>query len=219
MPNEDKVIETTPEEVFDDKTSEKNEDVLADIPDEEDKPEEGPKEKEKPKSSYEAQKAKYRERALKAEARIEELERRVKDKEQPPQPDDERERAAREFIKRTAREALEEAEHERKSAEDKIVREFEDALEETLEEYPELTENKVLDVIEEFEDEFAGMPSESVLKASVKIIQKREESKKPAMPKASRASEKVEKAPKSVDDSGKSMWEIAQEVIKDLRNR
>lgn len=214
MENE-QIIETN-ENLEEDKTSEKNEDVLEGIPDGDEEFSKEDKKEEKKKSSAEVQKAKYREKWATEKAERERLEKLLEESKKEKPPDDEREKAAQEYIRKQAREEYKELLAEQKKEEEKAVKQFQEALDDALEANSDFTESAILDVVEEFESEFSGMQAHSVVKAAVKILQKRSE-EKPKMPKPKGGSEKI--ATKKSDDSQKSMWQIAQETIAEYKTK
>lgn len=168
--------------------------------------EEGKNEGESDKPKYDrsetAQKAKYREKYLKAK---EELEKVRKANEKPSEDIDEKEKAARDYIKKQAREAYQEILAEKETEERRVIEEFDEKMDSLLEENPDLTKAGVLEIIEEFKVE---------PEVAISILNKYREGgkSKPKMPSPRRGLSTTPK--ENPDDSGKSMWQIAQEVIK-----
>lgn len=183
----------------------KNEFDLDDIPNEEE-----PLEKEKPDRSEVAQKIKWRDRAKEWQKRNEELEAKMRDSdtrvEQKGELDD-KEKAARAFIRNEARQVMEEIRKAEKEEVAKSEREFKDKIDEIIDDNPEITEQELLDAIEEFE-----VTPETALKI---LLRDKKEKPKPKMPKPrQQGSDKKDDKP---DDKGKDMWQIAREVKDSLK--
>ena len=196
--------------VVEDKTSPNEEDPFADLPDEDEPLEK--KEPEKVDRSEVAQKIKYREKFQTAQARIDELEKQIQSsqKKGTPDADNEKELAAQRYIRNQALEAIKDYEQQKKADEDKALKKFQDQLDEVLEDNPDFTEQQLLDICEEFEVE---------PKIAIKILKKTSEqkTKKPSLPSSRRGSPEGVTVEKAVDDSGKSLYHIAQEVKNALR--
>ena len=134
-------------------------------------------------------------------------------------PQDDKEKAAKSYIENVIKEVL----SKEKQEEDKAVTEFEDTLNKTLEDNPDVKESSVLDIIEEYEDELSGLPPEKIVTTAIKIAKKQQEfgieKPKPRMPTSRRASPNVEATPKKETDvKDKTMWQLAQEAISEMRN-
>lgn len=167
-----------------------------------DKTGENEEEDDKPNKAEIAQKIKYREKYLKTK---EELEKVRKANEKPSEDIDEKEKAARDYIKKQAREAYQEILLEKESEEKRAIEEFDEKMDSLLEENPDLTKAEVLEIIEEFKVE---------PEVAISILNKYREGGKPK-PKMPSPRRGISTTPKEKpDDSGKSMWQIAQEIIK-----
>lgn len=201
-----------------DKTSDEKNEIkkeLDGLPSEDDL--EGKKEPDKKVDRSEiAQKIKYREQLKetraeleKANDRIAELESRIGTTSE--RPNDEKELAAQKYIRDLAHKEAEAIFVEREKKEKDEVRAFEESVDEVLEDNPELSKDKLLEVIEEF-DVSPEM--------AVKILQKFEEKssdKKPKMPSSKRGS--INPPAKKTDDRGKSMYDIARELGSELKQK
>lgn len=177
---------------------------------EEDKPEENESE-EKPKRSDIAQKIKYREKYQEASSKVSKLETELAElKGMVKKPADDAEARAQEYIRSQAKAVYEELLNARKSEEEKVTRQFEEKVEAVLEENPDISEEELLDAIEEYEVE----PN-----IALKILKKTATAKKekPKMPQAKRASAEGESEKDRPDDSKKTMWQILQEESKKLK--
>lgn len=206
--------EQTPNEsgisLEEDKTSQVNEDLLAGIPEEGE--EEEKEAEEKKEQSEAAQKKHYREKFLKSQTKIRELEAKIEALSQKDQSTEveERELAAQRYIREQARKEYENILAEQKAAEEKALEAFEERLEAVLDEHSEFTEDQILDICEEYEVE---------PEIAVKILTRsQEQKKKPELPKPKRASTEV-KSVKKADDKGKTMYQIAREIIDGLKER
>jgi len=175
----------------------------------EDEPEEGSEEESKDKPSNRksaiAQKKYWREKAKNASTKVQELEDELtKLKGAVKKPDDDKERAAQDYIRQQARETYKELQLEKAKEEAKELATFEDQVQTLLDDNPDVAEDELLDTIEEYEVE---------PKTALRILQKQNKDpkeKKPNMPKAKRASASDEDKAKP-DDSKKSMWDILKE--------
>lgn len=199
-----------------DKSSEKNEDMLADIPneDDDDAPAKNDDGEDKPKvdRSEVAQKIKWREKARTLQSELkslkEQFDTKLKDLETRKgdgTPDD-KERAALEFIRKQAELVFEEKQKLREAEENAVVREFEDAVDGILEDNSDVQESELLDVIEEFSVE----PD-----VALKILRKTQEKMKdkPKMPAAKRGSPQVKtEKPTEKSDKPKDFWAIARQA-------
>lgn len=173
------------------------------------------KEEKKVDHSEVAQKIKYREKLretreelAQANEKIAALEQRIGTSSE--KSGDEKELAAQKYIRDLARIEAEKILKEREDKEAKEVRDFEESVDNVLDDNPEITRNRLLEVIEEFDvsPEIAA-----------KIIQKASENteKKPKMPAPKRGS--TGGSPKKVDDKGKSFFEVAREVISEYKDK
>ena len=213
MPDETPV--SSPEVPEADKIALTNEDeFLKDFPSEDGEPKEeippSPKEgEEKVDKSEVAQKVHWREKYFKAKEELDKL--------NYPQPDanressdagvDDKEKAAREYIRKLAREEADAAYKEREAQETKVFEEFQDRLNQTLEDNPDITEADLLNTIEEFEVQ---------PEVAVRIMKRSQEARvpKPRMPAPRRSSPSPSAPVTKPDDSQKSMWQIAQEEVR-----
>jgi hypothetical protein len=234
MPNENDGSASTESEA-EDKTS-KNE-ILAGIPSEgeeldgipaegedeksEEKPEpkkEEAKKDSKPSSVY--QKERWRDRAKEAEIKVEQLSTQITqlleaNKGHTP-PDDATEKAAQDYIDKRIDSLLIKREEAKKNQERIKVKEFENELEEILEEYPDFTEKQIMDICEE--DDVKPRHAARILKRLEDIQSKSKP--KPKMPLPKRGATEIS-TPKSEDKKGggkKDLWEIAKEAKEMLKN-
>ena len=195
---EETIIADDEEVIEEDKTSE------------EDKPEEN--EEEKTKRSDIAQKIKYREKYQEASSKVSKLETELaelKGMVKKPAVGDDAEARAQEYIRSQAKAVYEELLNARKSEEERTTRQFEEKVEAVLEENPDISEEELLDAIEEYEVE---------PKIALKILRKSSVKKeKPKMPQSKRASTEGEPEKGKADDSKKTMWQILQEEAKKLK--
>ena len=207
----DKEVESTKDskDLVDDKTSYENEDILAGIPDEDE--EEKEEEEKKPDRSEIAQKIKWREKYNKAKEELDSLKEKPNPTEEDKEVIDDKEKKAKEYLSNFFKQEYKKVQAEEKEAEARALRDFEDKVDATLEDNPDITENDLLDVIEEYEVE---------PEVAVKILKKYKETEgkpKPKLPAPKRGSPSAPK-PKT-DDSDKSMHDVAQEVIKEMREK
>lgn len=189
------------------------EDKTSEEKNEEDKEEEKP-EKEKPDRSDIAQKIKYREKYQKASTKVQELEAELSklkgmDKDIGKKPADDAEARAQAYIRSQAQEVFEQLQSARKAEEEKVTRQFEEKVEEILEEHPDISKKDLLDTIEEYE-----VQPDTALKILKKTSTKKE---KPKMPQSKRASTESEPDKGKPDDSKKTMWQILQEESAKLK--
>ena len=178
-----------------------------------DKPEKDQK-PDKPQRSEVIQKAKWRDRALKAEgalgkvetlqAELEQLRSLVK------KPENDQEAKAQEYIREQARNVFKELQETKQKEEAKTTREFEDKVAAVIEENPDVSEEELLEVIEDLE-----LEPEVALKVLRRQTPKKD---KPKMPTAKRGSSESPSAEKR-DDSKKTMWQILQEEVKAVRDK
>ena len=191
------------EESQEEKTSEEE------IEDDSEKKDEEPKNR----RSEIAQKKHWREKAQKSSQRVSELETELETlKSAVKKPDDEKEAAAQEYIRKQARQVFDELQKEKAKDEAKELADFEGKVQDILDENPDVSEEELLDTIEELEVEPA---------VALKILQRQpkgREEKKPRMPTARRASPDGDSG-KKPDDSRKSIFQIAQEEISKLKGK
>jgi len=183
------------------------------IPDEneENEEDEADEDKDKPIKSDIAQKIKYREK-LKAESeKVRKLEADLADiKGMVKKPTDDAEARAQDYIRSQAKAVFDELQSVKKTEEDKITQQFEENIVEILEDNPDISEKELLEIIEDYEVE----PT-----VALKILKKSSTIKKPKpkMPQAKRASASDDNKEK-LDDSTKSMWQIAKEEAEKVKN-
>ena len=164
----------------------------------------------KKKRSEIAQKKHWREKAQKSSSKVTQLETELAElKKAVKKPDDDKEAAAQDYIRNQARQVFEELQKEKAKDEAKQLAEFEEKVEAILDDNPDISEEELLEVVEEFEVTPA---------VALKILKKNSEnkSKKPKMPKARGASPESKK--ELPDDSKKSMFEILKEEREKLKN-
>lgn len=162
-----------------------------------------------------AQKIRWREKYNTAQARIKELEDALKKPVSPKgQTEDEKELAAQKYIQEQARKAYQELIEEKEKQDKQVLADFDDKVDTVLEDNPDITEDELLTVIEEFEVQ---------PEVAVKIIKKAGEQagKKPRLPVSRRGSAGSSDTQKEKPDGAtgeKTMWQLAQEAIKEYRN-
>jgi len=173
---------------------------------------EEPEEKEEVKvdRSEIAQKKKWREKAEKATAEVEALKQEIAKLKTQGQPteDEEKELRAKKYIRDAALEAIEEREKIKSEEKNKAVQKFQNQLDEVLEEYAELTEGQIISACEEFEVE--------PLTAAKILSKQMTAKKKTGLPSAKKGSPEISNKP---DDKGKSIYQIAQEIKNNLKNK
>jgi hypothetical protein len=168
----------------------------------------------KPDKSEIAQKIKYREKWKDASTKVSNLEAELAklkqmDKDIGGKPADDAEARAQKYIRDQAKAVYEDLLNARKADEEKVTRQFEEKVEEILDENPDITEKELLDAIEDFEVE---------PKVALKILRKSSVKKeKPKMPQAKRASADGESDKEKPNDASKSMWQVAREEIAKLK--
>lgn len=202
----------TPE---DDKTSEKNEsdkqgDKKTDL---DDILGENEKDEDKKPNSEVIQKIKYREKYQQVKTELEGIKRELEQFKSSKSngEEDESEKKAKEYIRNQAKEVLMELQNMEKTEEEKIISEFEDKVEAVIDENPEISEEQILDICEEFEVE---------PETAVKIIKKQNGVRaKPKMPSSKRFVSNRNDSESKKEDSGKSIWQIAQEVKSELKKK
>lgn len=158
-----------------------------------------------------AQKKHWRGKAQAASTKVEELTAELETlKSAVKKPDDEKEAAAQEYIRNQAKAVYKELQAEKAKEEAKELAAFEGKVQDVLTENPDVSEEELLDAIEEYEVEPL---------TALKIIQKqsKEKDKKPKMPQARRASPTEDKD--KPDDSKKSIWQIAQDEIAKFKDK
>ena len=170
----------------------------------------------KDKRSAVFQKAKYRERfkaereaRRQTESKIEKLETELSELKK--KPEDANQRAALDLIRKEAREVAEELFASRDKSEKKALAEFEEELDSVLEENPDLSEERLLEIVEDLE---------VTPKIAARIL-KRETKKptKPKLPTPKRGSGETKDRADTSKDKGKSMFQIANEEIKKLKEK
>lgn len=169
-------------------------------------------EKAKSRRSEIAQKKHWREKAQKASSKIKTLEEELESlKKARKVPDDEKERAAQEYIRKQILDVNAELQKQKQLEEAKETNDFEEEVESVLEDNPDMLEEELLNAVEEFE----VSP-----KVAAKILKKQSKApaeKKPKMPQARRAS--PERAGNKPDDSKKTIWQIAQDEIERVKSK
>lgn len=162
----------------------------------------------KDKKSAIAQKKYWREKAKTAEAKaskVEKLETELAElRNAVKKPEDDKEAAAQKYIREQAKSVYQELLKEREKQDAEEQKEFRDTINDLLEDNPDVSEEELLETIEEYE---------VTPKVALKILQRSAEktTKKPKMPQQRKAGgDEPQKAP---DDSKKSMWDIAKEEI------
>lgn len=159
------------------------------------------------------QKIKYRDRAKQAETKVEKLQADLEElRKAVKKPGDEAERKAQEFIRNQATEVYKQLEMEKAKEERKILDEFNDALDDILETNPDIAEDELLDICEEFKVE--PKTALAIIKRGVKG---KEEKPKPRMPQAKRGSGEPSK--KKVDDKGKTFHQISKELAEEAKEK
>lgn len=201
------------EAVFEEPEADKTEDESSEDESENDKKDSEEEGKGKSRRSDIVQKKKWREKAQKASSRVQELETELATlREAVKKPDDDKERAAQEYIRKQARETYTELQLEKAKEESKELAAFEEKVQGILDDNPDVAEDELLDIIEEYEVE----PT-----TALRILQKQSKDpkeKKPKMPQARRASAQADDG-KKPDDSQKSMWQILKEEKNKLLNK
>ncbi|MEB3215556.1 MAG: hypothetical protein VKN72_04735 [Nostocales cyanobacterium 94392] len=195
---EEKSDETPEEDKTSDEDEKKNEEEAAN------------KEVKKP-SSKDYQKIHWRNRARDSEKAVEELKAELeKLKASMHTPTNEQEKRAQDYIREQARSVFQELQTAKKKAEDAAVRELKEKMDIALEDNPDITEEELLEVVEELEVE----PD-----VALKIMRRQEKinKSKPKMPAPKRATPKP--TPEKHDDKEKSLWQIAQEEAEKVRNQ
>lgn len=199
------------EDIEEDKTSIENE---GDEDEEEDKSKDKTEDKSKDelKRSEIAQKIKYRAKYKEASSKVAALEAELakhKDVDLNKKPSDDAEARAQAYIRNLAKEVVQDELKSLKSKEERITQEFEEKVEEVLEENPDITEKELLKVCEDYEVE-----PDKAAKILKRFTTKKE---KPKMPQVKRASTDSELPKEKSEDKGKSMWEIAKDEIAKLK--
>lgn len=194
-----------------DKSNDNSSFSVEDLPDEEEdlgKKDEG--EKPKVEKSEIAQKLKWREKARQFQKQSEDLQKALDELRNQKPASDDKERAAWEVLDKRIEEKLRAALREESSAKDKASLALEERVEETLELHPELKEDELLDAIEEFEVD----PEKA---ARILLRSKPTKKEKPSLPSPKRSSSAA--PAKKADDSKKSLFQIAQDVKKEIQER
>lgn len=178
----------------------------------EDKTKENKEKTSKPEKSVLVQKKIWRERAQKAEKDVDELRADLVElKALVAKPSSEQEQRAQEYIREQARRVFDELKAAEKRAEDEVISELETKVAAVLEENPDVSEEELMEVMEEEE-----VSPEVALKFLRYGVSKKD--KKPKMPKPKQGSASLEDG-KKPDDKGKSFWEIAKDEIDKFKNK
>ena len=100
------------------------------------------------------------------------------------------------------------AREEEKASEKQVERAFQDKLDEALEDNPEFSETEIMDICEEFD---------CTPDRAVKILQRgsKEPKKKPTLPQPKRSIAE----PQKKDDKGKSIFDIANDIKREIREK
>lgn len=195
-----------------DKTSDEKNEVekeIDDLPSEDDLEGDEADEEDSVDSSAIAQKVHWRRKAERLEKELEIAQSQFKVA--PPEaPKDEKQAAAEKFLADFFERKLQEREIAKAREEARALSELELAVTKTLEQNPALSEKDILDAVEEYKVE---------PEVAAKILQKQKDAgvTKPRLPSPKRGSPQAPKKP--IDDTGKSYWQIAQEVISDFRSK
>ena len=200
IPAEDKTLDTKNENL---------EEEIGNLPSEDDLEEDPLEEEGSVDPSVIAQKVHWRRKAERLEKELE-IARNQPGQTPPAAPADEKQAAAEKFLADFFERKLQEREIAKVREEQKTLAEFELSVTKTLEQNPAISENEILDAIEEYNVE---------PEVAAKILQKQKDAgvAKPRLPSPKRGSPRAPKKP--VDDTGKSYWQIAQEVISDFRSK
>ena len=157
-----------------------------------------------------AQKIKWREKAKENESKVQSLETELAElRGLVKKPTDDQEAKAQEYIRTQARQVFEELQRARESEERQKTAQFESKVQEVLEDNPDVSEEELLDLIEELD----VAPD-----IALKILKRggtTKKTEKPKLPKAGRASPESEKG--KPDDTKKSLYDIARDEISKLR--
>lgn len=204
MEDEKEVVEE--EETSDDESVTSEEDKTS-----EKKNEEGDETK-KPKRSDIAQKIKFREKLKQSQTEVEGLKAELADlRGMVKKPSDDAEAKAQEYIRTQARTVFEELKKAELREKEKTTAEFEDKVDAVLESNPDISEEELLEAVEEYEVE--PQVAVKILKKASLSVKK----DKPKMPQSKRAtSSEVKDKP---DDKKKSFWDIVKEEKARLTNK
>lgn len=156
-----------------------------------------------------AQKIKWREKAKANETKVQTLETELTQlRDLVKKPTDDQEAKAQEYIRAQARAVFEELQRAKESSESEKTSKFKSEIDDLLDENPDVSEEELLDVIEELDVDPA---------VALKILKRGSATKKekPRLPKPGRASPEAHK--ETPDDSKKSIFQIAQDEITKLR--
>lgn len=180
----------------------------------EENPESDDKDKKVDRSDI-AQKIKYREKYREAQDEIKRLKDQLADPNRTPQEKaaDEKQIAAKKYLQETIRAELTALEREKKEREKQEIENFETEVDEVLDDNPDLTRKDLLNAIEEYD----VSP-----KTAAKILQKHgsaggSKREKPKMPAPKGGGGGPVKKP--VDDSKKSMHDIARDLAKEAKEQ
>mgnify|MGYP001564099811 CR=1 FL=1 len=174
-------------------------------------PEEEPKKNDKKdRRSEVAQKIKWREKAKANGSEVQALKAALsKLKDLVKKPTDDQEAKAQEYIRAQARAVFEELQRAKDSEERQRTSAFESQVQEALDDNPDVSEEELLDLIEELDVSPA---------IALKILKRggaKKEKEKPKLPKSGRSSPETPK--EKPDDKGKSLYDIAREEISKIR--
>ena len=167
------------------------------------------KDQSKDRRSEVAQKIKWREKAKVNETKVQTLEKELADlRELVKKPTDDQEAKAQEYIRAQARAVFEELQRATKGEEEKRTAQFKSEIDDLLEENPDVSEEELLDIIEELDVDPA---------TALRIYKRGSASKKekPRLPKAGRATPEAKKD--LPDDSKKSIFDIARDEVAKIR--
>ncbi len=177
---------------------------------------EGEAEQEKPENDTKnrrsdiAQKIKWREKAQAADTKVQTLETELAElKALVKKPTDDQEAKAQEYIRAQAREVYQELQRAKDSEERQNTEKFKSQIEDLLDENPDVSEEELLDTIEELDVDPA---------TALKVLKRggtKKGTEKPKLPRAGRASPDTKKD--LPDDSNKSLYDIAREEIAKTR--
>lgn len=176
-----------------------------------DKKEEKGDQKPKTRRSEIAQKKHWRNKAKEANSKVTELETELETlRAGVKKPTDEKEQAAQEYIRGKAREVFKELQIEQEKAKAKELASFEEEVDSVLEDNPDVSEEELLDTIEELE-----VDPKTALRILKRDSSTKDKKTKPKMPKPKQGSSQVQG--KKSDDSKKSIFEIAREETEKLK--
>lgn len=193
-----------------DKTDETNEDLLTGIPEEEEEEKPEGEEKDKVDASEIAQKKHWREKYFKLK---EEAEKPKAEPKAEPEAKDDKEKAAENYLRNFFRKEYETLKAQESAEEQKAISEFEDKVTAAIEDNPDVAEDDLLEFIEKFAEKGVAIEPDDAVEMMKEFGTKKVE--KPKLPAPKRGGGGKEK--EEYDYSGKTMWQIAQDVLKDLK--